>query len=488
MLTKEEIKRFIDEDDASPLKAKAKEGQRYYDGRHDILDYRMFYWNADGVLVEDTTRSNVKIPHPFFTELVDQGTQHLLSGEEDIFQSKDEALQDWLDVYFNKNRVFKAELAETLTGMQAKGFDYMYGYKGKDDRMAFENADSIGVVEVEGRFAEDGKDQRIWRYLDRVDKDGRTQWKIRVIDDEFTWFYCQTDKGDIVEDPYAEVNPRPHALYTDKNGKLYKKPFGVLPFFRLDMNKKRRSLLHSIKALIDDYDLMASSLTNNLIDFDNPLHVIKGFEGDNLDELATNLKTKKMIGVGESGDVDVKTVDIPHDARMKKLELDERSIYKFGMGLNMAGLKDTSATTNIAIKAAYSLLELRCTKMKDQIERFLEEIVEVVIAEINAMQKTDFRIEQVEFVFKPEIMSNAQENAEIELTDAQKQQTQIATLLNVAAHLDNETLMQNICDVLDIDYEEIKDKLPEPEEEPVEDVQTALDNIVPDDDGGDVIA
>ena len=53
------------------LKKQAREGQRYYDGQNDILDYRMFYFNADGKLVEDTTRSNVKIPHRFFTELVD---------------------------------------------------------------------------------------------------------------------------------------------------------------------------------------------------------------------------------------------------------------------------------------------------------------------------------------------------------------------------------------------------------------------------------
>jgi len=37
----------------------------------------------------------------------------------------------------------------------------------------------------------------------------------------------------------------------------------------------------------------------------------------------------------------------------------------------------------------------------------------------------------------------------------------INTLLNLAAQLDNETLMQNICEVLDIDYEEIKDRLPD---------------------------
>ena len=389
MLTVQEIKQYIDEDNASLLKQEARLGQAYYEGKHDILEYRMFYYNDEGKLVEDKFRSNVKIPHPYFTELVDQGTEYVLSGEEGIFQSDDPKLQKWLDLYFNKNRRFMAELSETITGQQAKGFDYMYAYK-KGDRLTFENADCLGVVEVEGRFADDGKDQRIYRYVDRIDKDGHTQWKILVIDDEATWFYKQTDEGKIEEDDTVEVNPRPHRLYTDKAGNLVKKKFGILPFFRLDFNKKRRSLLHPIKPLVDDYDIMASSLTNNLIDFDNPLHVVRGFIGDNLDELQQNLKTKKLIGTDEDGGVEVKTVDIPFEARVAKLELDEKGIYKFGMGLNLSGLKDTTATTNLAIKAAYSLLDLRAKKMIDQIEMFLEEITVPVLTEINEKEKTAY--------------------------------------------------------------------------------------------------
>ncbi len=55
----------------------------------------------------------------------------------------------------------------------------------------------------------------------------------------------------------------------------------------------------------------------------------------------------------------------------------------------------------------------------------------------------------------------------------------INTLLSLASQLDNETLMRNICDALDIDYDEIKGKLPNPDEaenEPAE-AQKALDGV-----------
>ena len=55
----------------------------------------------------------------------------------------------------------------------------------------------------------------------------------------------------------------------------------------------------------------------------------------------------------------------------------------------------------------------------------------------------------------------------------------INTSLSLASQLDNETLMRNICDVLDIDYDEIKGKLPNPDEaenKPAE-AQKALDGV-----------
>ena len=43
-----------------------------------------------------------------------------------------------------------------------------------------------------------------------------------------------------------------------------------------------------------------------------------------------------MFIKGDEGDVDVKTVNVPYEARVAKLELDEKNIYRFGMGLNTA--------------------------------------------------------------------------------------------------------------------------------------------------------
>lgn len=126
MLNEAEIAKFIEEDKNSRKKMFARVGQRYYEGDHDIKNYTLWYYNSDGQLVEDTTRSNIKISHPFFTELVDQATQYMLSGKDGFVKSDIPELQSELDKYFNENEDFTAELYEVLTGSQSKGFEYMY--------------------------------------------------------------------------------------------------------------------------------------------------------------------------------------------------------------------------------------------------------------------------------------------------------------------------------------------------------------------------
>jgi len=482
MLKAEEIKQFIEEDAMSDKKKQAKIGQRYYEADHDIKQYRMFYYNADGELKEDTTRSNSKIPHAFFTELNDQATQYILSVEDgNIIKSDIPELQTQLDSYFNENEDFIAEFTEVVTGSQNKGFEYMFAYKNAEDKLAFQCADSIGVVEVEARFASDKQEHKLYWYVDRIDKNGKQVKRIMDWTSEEVAIYVQIDDGKIVLDKKENPNPKPHILYKEEGkDEIFQDNLGFIPFFRLDNNKKQTSSLKPIKELIDDYDIMASSLTNNLIEFDKPIYAVKGFEGDDLDQLQQNLKTKKVMGLpeGDTG-IDVITVDIPYEARKTKLELDEKNIYRFGMGLNTAGLKDTSATTNIAIKAMYSLLDLKCSKLKIKLKQFLRKIIKVVLDEINENNGTDYQMKDIYFKFEPDIISNAQENAQIALTEAQEQQARITTLLNLASQLDKETLMQNICDVMDIDYEEIKSKLPDPDEadSEIDDAQTVLNGI-----------
>ena len=458
MLSKEEIAFFIQEDNCSDRKNLARVGERYYEGEHDILRYRLFYYDANGEIQEDKTRSNIKISHPFFTELVDQQAQYMLNGDTFI-KSDIPELQEELDKVFTDD--FTMELTETITSTITKGFGYMYCYKDSNDNFRFENADAMGVVEVRAKDTDDNCRYVIYWYIDKNTKANKKIKRIQVWDDKQIYFYTQADDGAIVEDDTEEYNPRPHIVYRNNNDdeSLYYDTLGFIPFFRLDNNRKQQSALKPIKALIDDYDLMACGLSNNIQDSAEAYFVVSGFQGDNLDELITNIKTKKHIGVDVGGGVDMKTVNIPYEARATKLALDETNIYRFGMGFNSAQLGDGNIT-NVVIKSRYALLDLKCDKLEKNLKKFLREMIKIVLDDVNKRNDTDYQQKDVYFDFDREIITNASDNASIKKLEADKKAVEVNLLLGLNGVLDNETVIQLICEQLDIDYNEIKDKLP----------------------------
>lgn len=459
----------------------------YYEGNHDIKDYRIFFIDADGKLQEDKTKSNIKISHPFFRLLVDQQTQYMLSGRGGFVKSDIPELQTELDAYFNENESFTAELSGLISGAVSKGWEYMYAYKGENDRTAFQTADSIGVVEVREKETDDGCAYILYSFLDRIGKDNKAIKRIQVWDDKQTWFYCQEGNGGITLDDSIAPNPRPHILYQkDGDESTYYDNYGMIPFFRLDNGKKRFSGLKPIKTLIDDYDLMNAGLSNNIQDTNEALYVVKGFDGDNLDELQFNVRSKKLIGVSaeEGSGVDIKTVNIPVEARKTKMEVDEKNIFRFGQGVNTEALKDTSATTSIAIKSAYANLDLKCDGLLPFLTQFMRKLLKLVLKEINDSKGTDYEQKDVYFDFDREIITNAQENAQIDLTKAQEQQTKVTTILNTSAQLGQELTMQLLCEALDLDYDDVKDKLPKPEDDPTAAAQAVLGGIQPEGSGG----
>lgn len=463
MLTTAEIKKFIADDAASERKKQAAVGQRYYESEHDILKYRLFYYNENKVLTEDKFRSNVKICHPFFTVLSDQLTAFMLSFKESPIQAKETAngLQEKLDEYFDDE--FWAEISDVISGCYNKGFEYIYAYKrSPENRLVFQCADSMGVCEVDGKETEDGKSYVIYRYTDRLKGNSESVNRIQVWSDKDVSFFIQnSSSGEIERDSTEKVNPRPHVVYTDdKTGQKMGYPLNFIPFWRLDFNKKQVSGLKPIKAIIDDFDLMQCGLSNNLKDFDTPLHVVKGFEGaeEEVNELFQNLKTKKMVITDGEGGIDIKTVDIPYEARKVKADEDRTSIYTFGMGFNPAQTGDGNIT-NVVIKSRYFLLEMKANKLEKQLRKMLKKIVKVVLDEINRETQKGYEISDVEFNLERSIMTNESENAANEKVKAETEQIKINTILNAAAQLGEEQALKAICEVMDLDFEELKGQL-----------------------------
>lgn len=449
---------LINKDRVSSIKAKAKEGIAYYKGQHEILNYRLFYYDSNGMLKEDKYRSNIQIPHQFHTELVDQKVQYLLSNPIEVI-TEDQALQDYLKEYINED--FQEVLQNAIEGASNKGLEYVYAYVDSSNKISFQVADSLNVIPVYDELNNYAL-KCIVRYYDTkiLNKDKQvTITKAEVwTDKDVTYYVKDGDSKDFKLDDSVKPNPRPHIVLEDEKAFYNGGSLGYIPFFKLQNNKYEKTDLEPIKALIDDYDLMACSLSNNLQDFQEAIYVVRGYPGDNLDELTTNLKTKKTIGVDETGGLDVKTIDIPHEARKVKLDLDKESIYKFGMGFDSSQIGDGNVT-NVVIKSRYALLDLKCNKAEIRLRKLIRQLLKVIVEDINKRFNKAYNFMDIDINIVRETMVNENDIAANEKLEAEKQGQLIDNILTAATRLDDDTVLKCLCNILELDYEEVKEKL-----------------------------
>lgn len=454
------LKSAIQSDLNSTMKKHAKKGVRYYQHENDILKNRIFYIDDEGNYKEDKFASNVRIPHGFFPEIVDQKVQYLLANPVE-YETEDESLKEYLEEYYDSD--FQVVLQELVEGASQKGFEYVYARTNTEDRLCFQTADSLHVF---GIYNDQNELQRICRYYHTdIEKDGKKK-KIHhaeIWTDKDVYFFVSEDEKEYQLNQSEKLNPRPHVLAIDKGtDKLLKRSYGQIPFYRLSNNNKETTDLKPIKALIDDYDLMNCFLSNNLQDFAEAIYVVSGFQGDDLSKLRQNVKAKKVVGTGSDGGLDVKTVTIPVEGRKTKMEIDKENIYKFGMAFDSTQVGDGNIT-NIVIKARYTLLNMKANKTEARLRAMLDWMNKLVIDDINRRFNKAYDPKDVTFTFTREVMVNENDLVTNEKTEAETKQTIINSIMQVAPRLDDETVLKMICEQFDLDFEEVQAAIEEAE-------------------------
>ncbi|MGT2755383.1 phage portal protein [Streptococcus ovis] len=450
-----DIKTMVANDRASVLKRDMRTGINYYNGRHDIEDYRLFYFNNEGQIVEEKYRSNTKIAHQYFTELVDQKVQYLLSNPIEV-TTEQVGLQEYLDDYIDED--FQLMLQELVEGASQKSIEYVFWKKDQDKRIRFKTADAFKIVPIYDGFY--NIDQLIYYYDDEIIIDGKlkTVTKIQLWTKEEVFYFVQVD-SDVNLDGSVAINPQPHML-AEKGTEKLGKGYGRVPFICLENNKQKLNDLKPIKDLIDDYDMMACALSNNLIDFDHPIYAVRGYDGDNLDTLVTNLKTKKTVGVGENGGIDVITTNIPVEARKAKLEIDKEAIYKFGMGFDSSQTGDGNIT-NVVILSRYSLLDLKCNKAEVRLRAVIKQMLELIVENINEIHNKTYDTSDIEITITRDVMANEVDNANMAKTEADTKQVLIGNIMTAAPRLDDRTVLELLAGVLEVDPDEVEKALEE---------------------------
>lgn len=203
--------------------------------------------------------------------------------------------------------------------------------------------------------------------------------------------------------------------------------YPTFPIVPLWGNDKKQSELAGRQGTLDAFDLLNSNLINNLDEANYIYWVLTNCGGmDDIDDakFIEQLKTTHVAHAdGDSGaTAEAHTIEAPYQASESAIQTIQRRLYEDFMCLDVNSLSAANKTAT-EIKAAYQPLDSKCDMYEYCVIEFVQKILE--LAGIN---------DKVTFT-RSKIVNKSDE---------------INTLLTAQAYLDDETLVEQVCQILGI--------------------------------------
>lgn len=356
-------------------------GDKYYTSDNvDIMARRkLVYLPEMPKPIDHPYLANHKLPSGYLTKIVDQKVQYLLGNGVTVDKSNKAIIDELFGSTKNEDK-FTSFVQDIATTASKKLVGWAYPYIDDEGKLKFVNVppeeviafmDSKGVLQMVIRFYENTE-------IDETDNTLKTFNVAEVWTDmELTTYKKAADDSKAVYSKIETCGHMSKQVVNNLTGATEEKQeigWGRIPFVPLYNNKDKTSDLKRIKPFIDIYDIVNSDFANNIDDMQEAFYILKNYGGEDMQEFVSQLKMLKAVPVGDNGDVDIKQLQIPTEARGTFLELTDKNIFKFGMAVDTTNLAGGSIT-NVVIKAMFADLDLKADKFQTQVLDFIEGIM-----------------------------------------------------------------------------------------------------------------
>jgi SPP1 family phage portal protein len=410
---------LINDNLASKLKRDMADSVRYYNCEHDILTSKRQYFR-DGILVDNKSKSNNVIPHPFHTNLVNQKADYIarnpitinIAGEAN---GEAEAVAFRTVLINEMTEKFDDVVYDWVLGASKKSFEAVHFYINPDGELRFCIVPAEQIIPIYDTQYQDKLVYIIRFYgVDYIAQDGgkKKLYKVEWWSKDNVEYFEQIEDGSFIHDGNYTVNPYPHWV-TDfvldgQKTVTESHSWGRVPFVLLWNNSNLTNDLKPIKALIDVYDKIKGGWANDIEDFQEILYVIKGLSNlsqemsnglTELGMLIKNIKEDGAIAVEEDGDVKTLRAEIPVVAKESFLALTTAEIFYFGEGISLSEktLGVSHAPSGVALKFLYAPLDMKSDRLILKLKSALKEFVWFVTNYINTRDGLEFDSNKITF-------------------------------------------------------------------------------------------
>ena len=387
----------------------ALDAEQYYRGLNPrITKYEKIIYDMRGDAHVDKWTPNHKIASNFFNFAITQENQYLL-GNGATFTKDDTKAKLGND--------FDTQLQDL--GKKALVGGVAFGFFNLDHIDTFSLLEFVPLYDEENGALRAGI--RFWQVS--PDKPMRATL---YEEDGYTDYIRANDKSAILHEkrPYKLKVRTSEAdgeeIYDGEN-------YPTFPIVPLWGNDKKQSELVGRQGTIDAFDLLNSNLVNNLDEANYIYWVLTNCGGmDEMDDakFIEQLKTTHVAHAdGDSGaTAEAHTIEAPYQASESAIQTIQRRLYEDFMCLDVNSLSAANKTAT-EIKAAYQPLDSKCDMYEYCVIEFVQKILE--LAGID---------DKVTFT-RSKVINKSDE---------------INTLLAAQAYLDDETLVEQVCQILGI--------------------------------------
>lgn len=382
------------------------------DRRLNMITGEQYYLNKTAIEIKEKDfdwETNTKLSHGFAKKLVDQKIGYLLS-KEPTFASEDENYGDLVDEIFSRGLLKKIK----NVGKEAinKGIAYLYPYINERGELAFTKFPSEQIIPywADNEHLEVLSFVRVFPVTSYEGKTKKTKTKVEFYHESGIEFY-ELEGSKLIPDVMVEDSKKFHFTLNGEASNWER-----IPLIHFKYNEEEQPLIDSIKSLVDNYNLQASTNADLLADIPKFIYILTkyGGESDELGDFLDKLKRFRVLLLDEGGAFDKLQADINTEAVESEVERGRNSIYEFGRGVDTKG-DDLQTASGVALKHRYGDLDMDCNILEAEFHASIQHMLWFVDIYLNMTGKGDFTEVEVDVTFNRDIIiaeTEAVENCE----------------------------------------------------------------------------
>lgn len=367
--------------------------------RMSMIVGELYYRNKANILEKEQQiewKSNQKLSHNFAKKLVDQKIGYLLS-KEPTFATENNDYAEIMKETFDRGLLRKIK----NVGKEAinKGIAYLHPFFNEAGNLSFKKFPSEQII-VNWADNEHMEILSFTRVYETTAYEGKKKIKKKKVEfyhpKGINYYVFEFEK--LIPDVPAGIEKKYHFMI---NNKPY--TWEKIPLIHFKYNEEEQPLIDSIKSLVDNYNLQASTNADLLADIPKFIYKLINYGGVDLAEFLTDLNRYMAVKLDRDGDVDKLQAEIQTEAVEKEIDRNRNAIYEFGRGVDTReeGLRDASG---VALRFRYSDLDMDCNVLESEFQSSIEHMLWFINHAMHIKGKGDYTEETVNVIFNRDII------------------------------------------------------------------------------------